>query len=122
LLFSSLASSAFLIYLDPESSMNNVRTLALAQIGAAAIGVICYLLIGSGYLSGGTAMVLSIGGMIVLNAMHPPAVSTALSFALRAGDESSLALFVMAVGITVVLIVLQRSALWMLRRANRGRP
>lgn len=117
LLFSSLASSAFLIYLDPENAMNNMRTLVFSQIGSAAIGLACYLLLGAGYLSGGTAMVLSIAAMIVFNAMHPPAVSTALSFGLRAGDESSLALFIMAVGITAVLIALQRFALWMLRRA-----
>lgn len=83
----------------------------------AAIGLASYLFLGSGYLSGGTAMVLSIAVMIALDAMHPPAVSTELSFGLRTGDESSLALFVMAVGITAVLIVLQRFAFWMLRRA-----
>jgi hypothetical protein len=33
LLFASLASSAFLIYLDPEHAVNQVRTL-LAQIGS----------------------------------------------------------------------------------------
>jgi CBS-domain-containing membrane protein len=119
LLFSSLASSAFLIYLDPENGMNNMRTLVVSQIGSAAIGLTCYLLLGSGYLSGGTAMVLAIAAMVALDAMHPPAVSTALSFGLRAGDESSLALFTMAVGITALLIVLQRLALWTLRRATR---
>jgi CBS-domain-containing membrane protein len=116
LLFASLASSAFLIYLDPANAMNNVRTLALSQIGSAAIGLACYLMLGPGYLSGGTAMVLAIAAMIALDAMHPPAVSTALSFGLRAGDESNLGLFIMAVGITAILIVLQRAALWVLRR------
>ncbi len=118
LLFASLASSAFLIYLDPENPVNQVRTLAVAQIGSALLGLGSYLLFGPGYLSGGLAMVVAIVLMVTFNLMHPPAVSTALSFGLRAGDESNLALFSMAVGITAVLIGLQRLALWMLRRGR----
>jgi CBS-domain-containing membrane protein len=116
LLFASLASSAFLIYRDPENELNSVRTLLIAQVGSACIGLACYLLLGPGYVSGGVAMVLSIALMIVCDAMHPPGVSTALSFGLRSGDASNLALFCMAVGVTALLVVLQRSALWMVRR------
>jgi CBS-domain-containing membrane protein len=116
LLFASLASSAFLIYRDPENEVNNVRTLLVAQIGSALIGLGCYLAFGPGYLSGGLSMVLSIAMMIALDAMHPPGVSTALSFGLRSGDAGNLALFCMAVGVTAVLVVLQRVALWMMKR------
>lgn len=116
LLFASLASSAFLIYLDPEGAINHVRTLVLAQAGSASLGLACYLLLGPGYFSGGVAMVLAIIAMVTLDAMYPPAVSTALVFGLRAGDESNLALFLMAVAVTAVLIVLQRIAVWTLRR------
>jgi CBS-domain-containing membrane protein len=119
LLFASLASSAFLIYLDPEHAVNQVRTLLLAQIGSAAIGLVCYQLLGPGYLSGGLAMVLAIGMMIVTDAMHPPAVSSALSFGLRSGDASNLLLFCMAAGVTALLVVMQRMALWTLRRVTR---
>ncbi|MEC4818085.1 MAG: hypothetical protein SAK29_33165 [Scytonema sp. PMC 1069.18] len=38
LLFASLASSAFLIYLDPQHGSNTVRTLVLSQMMAASIG------------------------------------------------------------------------------------
>lgn len=116
LLFASLASSAFLIYLNPEHAVNNVRTLVFAQMGAASIGLLSYLVLGPGYLSGGVAMVLAIIVMIFFDIMHPPAVSTALGFGLRAGDESNLMLFSLAVGITAILVVLQRVALWSLRR------
>jgi CBS-domain-containing membrane protein len=119
LLFASLASSTFLIYLDPEHAVNQVRTLLLAQIGSAAIGLVCYQLLGPGYLSGGLAMVLAIGMMIVTDAMHPPAVSSALSFGLRSGDASNLLLFCMAAGVTALLVVMQRMALWTLRRVTR---
>lgn len=116
LLFASLASSAFLIYLDPQHGTNSVRTLMLSQTLAALLGWATYLLLGSGYLSGGSAMVLTIGLMILLDAVHPPAVSTAMSFALRAGDESNLVLFALAVAITAVLVVLERAAVWILTR------
>lgn len=116
LLFASLASSAFLIYLDPEHAVNNIRTLFLAQMGSAFIGLLSYMTLGPGYVSAGVAMVLAIATMIALDAMHPPAVSTALSFGLRAEDETNLVLFGLAVTITAILVVIQRAALWMLRR------
>ena len=119
LLFASLASSAFLIYLDPQHGTNLVRTLVLAQAMAAILGWIIYSLFGSGYLSGGIAMVLTILLMIVFDAVHPPAVSTSLSFALRAGNEKNLVLFGLAVGMTVVLVGLERTALWVLARYSR---
>lgn len=89
LLFASLASSAFLIYLDPQHGTNTVRTLIISQMMAATIGLISYLVLGSGYLSGGIAMVLTTVLTILLDVVHPPAVSTSLSFALRAGNENN---------------------------------
>jgi CBS-domain-containing membrane protein len=119
LLFASLASSSFLIYLDPEHPVNSARTLVLSQLGAAALGLLLFYALGPGYVSGGLAMVLVIYGMILLDAMHPPAVSTALSFALRSGDASNLLLFGLAVGITVALLAMQRVAVWLLRRTGQ---
>jgi hypothetical protein len=52
--------------------------------------------------------------MIVLDVVHPPAVSTSLSFALRAGNENNLVLFGLAVGITALLVALERFTLWVL--------
>jgi len=118
-LFASLASSAFLIYLDPQHGTNSVRTLITAQMMAATIGFLAYLLLGSGYVSAGCAMVLAIALMILLDAVHPPAVATSLSFALRAGNESNLVLFGLAVGITATLVILERFALWLLARSWR---
>lgn len=114
LLFASLASSAFLIYLDPANAANSTRTLVVAQMSAAVIGLVAFLAFGPGYLSGGVAMVATIVLMIVLDVMHPPAVSTALGFALRAGDQSNVVLFGLAVGITAALVLLQRAATWLL--------
>ena len=75
LLFASLASRAFLIYLDPQHSTNSVRTLALSQIGAAIVGFVAFLIFGEGYLAASAAMVVTITLMILADAMHPPAVS-----------------------------------------------
>jgi CBS-domain-containing membrane protein len=118
LLFASLAASAFLIYLDPQHGTNTVRTLVCAQMMAAIIGWLTFMSFGPGYIAAGSAMILTIVFMIVLDAMHPPAVATSLSFALRAGNENNLILFGLAVGITAVLVVLERFALWLLARLN----
>jgi CBS-domain-containing membrane protein len=95
-LFASLAASAFLIYLEPENPMNKVRTLVLAQSGAALIGLVSYLVQGPGYAAAGTALVVAILAMVVADVVHPPAVSTALSFAFRPSQDDSLVLFELA--------------------------
>ncbi len=116
LLFASLASSAFLIYIDPEHPMNGVRTLVLAQGCAALIGFGANFLLGAGYLAAGVAMVVTIVVLVAANAMHPPAVSTSLTFAFRASAASSLSLFGLSMGLIVLLVALQHISLRLLRR------
>lgn len=120
LLFASLASSAFLIYLDPSHATNQIRTLAVAQLSSAALGWGSYVAFGPGYGAAGLAMVCAIVAMITLDVMHPPAVATAMSFSLRAGDATDLGLFALAIGILGVLILLQRSAVWLMARISRN--
>ena len=122
LLFASLASSAFLIYLDPEHPVNRVRTVALAQTCAALLGVGADRLLGAGYLAAGVAMVVTILVTISLRAMHPPAVSTSLSFAFRNAPASSLSLFGLSLLLILLLVALQQASLWMLRRWRSSGP
>ena len=117
LLFASLASSCFLIYLDPGHSANSARTLLVSQLSAAVLGFGLHALLGPGYLSAALALVSVIGVMIVTNTMHPPAVATALNFAFRAGTgEGNLALFALAVGLVLVLLAVQRGSAYLVRR------
>lgn len=119
LLFASLASSAFLIYLDPQHGTNAVRTLVTAHLLSAMIGFATFLALGPGYSSAGAAILLTITMMILLDVVHPPAVSTSLSFALRSGNENNLVLFGLAVGITALLVLMERFALWILAHYTR---
>jgi CBS-domain-containing membrane protein len=119
LLFASLASSAFLIYLDPQHGTNSVRTLVISQMTAAVIGFLTHLAFGPGYAAAGSAMVAVIVVMILLDAVHPPAVATSLSFAFRAGDEDNLIVFGLAVMIVALLVVMERVTLWILARYSR---
>lgn len=120
LLFASLASSAFLIYLDPQHRANRIRALAASQIGAAVLGWAGYATLGPGYAAAAAALLCTIFGMVALDLVHPPAIGTAMSFALRGGDSSNLALFALAVGITALLAALQGVTVWLLRRFTRG--
>ncbi len=120
LLFASLASSAFLIYLDPQHGTNSVRTLIIAQILAALIGFSSLWLLGAGYTAAGSAMLVTIVLMILLDVVHPPAVATALSFAFRSASENNLLLFGFAVGLITVLVLLEQTTLWLLARYNRA--
>ena len=119
-LFASLASSAFLIYRDPLHQMNSVRTMVLAQVLGSTVGVVITLVLGPGYIAGGSAMVVTIVLLIVLDAVHPPAISTALTFAFRAEDERTIVLFGLALGLVAVLVVLQQAALFIVRRFHHG--
>lgn len=66
----------------------------------------------------GGGLVLTIGLMVAADAMHPPAVATALNFAFRAGTgEGNLLLFGLAVGLVVGLV--QRGSAWLLARATQ---
>ena len=118
LLFSSLASSAFLIYLDPKHQTNQIRTLALAQTSAALIGFVIFAVIGTGYTAAALSMIIAITVMIVTKSMHPPAVSTALIFAFRQEATSNLLLFMLSLALLLILIVLQRLSLWLVRKAG----
>ena len=114
LLFASLASGAFLIYLEPLHRMNTVRSLVIAQTLVAVIGLLTALGLGHGYLAAASAMVGMIVVMILLDVVHPPAVGTAISFAFRVGAESNLVLFGLALGIMVVLVILEQVMVWQL--------
>ncbi len=116
LLFASLASSAFLIYLDPEHATNRVRTLLISQLMAATIGLLTSLTLGPDFAAGGIAMVATIVLMILLDVVHPPAVATSLSFAVSAEGTNVLLIFVLAVGMTAMLVLLERVMVWILAR------
>ncbi|MBV9453242.1 MAG: HPP family protein [Rubrobacter sp.] len=70
-LFASLASSAFLIYQDPENGMNETKVMVPAHITAALVGVGSFLVFGEGYVSGAVAMGLTIALLIIFGIVHP---------------------------------------------------
>jgi len=108
LLFASLASSAFAIYLAPHHKSNRVRTLFGAQFGAALAGFGAQKLLGPGYSAAAGAMLLVIAVMVALDAVHPPAASSALSFAFVPVAPKSVAFFALAVGLVGLLVSLQK--------------
>ena len=119
LLFASLASSAFLIYVDPQHGMNTVRTLLIAHAIAVGSGLISETVLGAGYAAAGVAMAVTVLVMVLADAVHPPAVSTSLSFAFRAPTEGSVVLFALALAVVVGVVALQRALLWLLARLSR---
>ena len=122
ILFASLAASAFLIYRDPVHPMNGVRVMVAAHSVAVGIGVACGALLGPGYGAATLAMVVTILVLILFHIVHPPAVSTALGFAFFTRPIEAVGLFVVALAMIAVLIVLQRTALWTLRRLQPPTP
>lgn len=117
LLFGSLAASAFLIYLDPGHPMNKIETLVPSHLLGLVAGVITCWIFAAGYLSAGIAMVVTILIMVIGDFVYPPAVSTSLIFGLRR------LLFAIALGMIVILVILERAAVWLLRHLSaRDQP
>ena len=81
---------------------------------AAGVGLLMWLLLGGGYAAAACAIPLAILLMILLKAVHPPAVSTALAFALHTDPSGRFVLFAIAIGITALLVVLQRAVSWLI--------
>ena len=115
-LFASLASSAFLIYQDPENGMNEAKVMVPAHIAAALVGFGTFLIFGEGYLSGAVAMSLTIALLILLGIVHPPAVSTCLIFAFRVQQAKTLLVFLLALVMVAVLYLIQRVVVALLHR------
>lgn len=118
-LFTSLASSAFLIYREPTHPMNSIPTLVVAHTLAALVGFGVFTLLGTGYAAAGLSMVVSILVMVVLNVVHPPAIGTALNFAFRAPDDDALVLFELSLLIIAVLALLSAGTVRLYRRLVR---
>jgi CBS-domain-containing membrane protein len=119
LLFASLASSAFLIYLDPHHATNTTKTLVISHLIGATVGLIALNTVGPGYLAAAAAMAVVIVVLVVLDVVHPPAISTALAFAFRPSADDNFALFALAVGMTAVLVLMQRAVLFLLARGDK---
>ncbi len=116
ILFASLSSSAFLIYLDPQHGTNTVRTLTMSHLTAAVSGLIIDAILGNSYVAAGTAMAVTILLMIVLDVVHPPAVSTALTFAFRSENAQTLVLFLLSLLVIALLVVMQRAVVKLFTR------
>ena len=114
LIFISLASSAFLV--DPEHPTNRIRTFLIAQSSAAPLGFGSVSLLGTGLLAPGVALVLTIVLIITLDAMHPPAMSTALSLAFHTSSLKTLAIFGLTMVIMASLVTLQKAAFGLCRK------
>jgi CBS-domain-containing membrane protein len=117
--FAALAASAFLIYRDPKHQMNDVRVMVTAHLCGAALGLGAELLLGPSYPAGAVAMVATILTLIVLDAVHPPAIATSLGFAILPSQGGVLGVFLLALALVAVLVVLQRLALRTLRSVER---
>lgn len=117
-LFASLASSAFLVYRDPLHPVNSVRVMAGSHLIAVALGVGAAALFGAGYTASALAMVGTILATVLLNLVHPPAISTALGFAFAAGQGGAVGLFVVALGMVAALVLMQRVAVRAVHRLD----
>jgi CBS-domain-containing membrane protein len=70
-------------------------------------------LLGAGFLAAGVTMVLTVVFIITLDAMHPPAMSTALSFAFYTNSLKILVIFGLAMLVIASLVALQKVAFWL---------
>ena len=79
--------------------------------------------IGAGVMGAGIAAQVANAGIpvVLLDIVHPPAVSTALSFAFQGKNGRTLLLFTFALAMIAVLVLLQRGVLWLFKRLHTQR-
>ncbi|HWV23819.1 MAG TPA: HPP family protein [Thermomicrobiales bacterium] len=122
-LFAALASSAFLIYMDPMHGTNRLPVLILSHLLGAVAGMGAVWWLGYSAAAAGLAVGVTIAIMVGANIMHPPAIGTSLSFAFHSGLDDHITLFLLALGMVVILGVLQRITQYLLVRLTlRHRP
>ncbi len=92
--------------------MNSVRALVVSQLTAAGVGSLMWLLLGGGFAATASAIPVAILLMILVKAVHPPAVSTVLAFVMDPDPIGNFVLFAIAVVITALLVALQRAVSW----------
>lgn len=107
LLFTSLISSVFLIYLKPKDSMNDTLTIAISQVLAALTGYAFYSFFGVSYWVGASTLIVVTLLLVALNRFHPPAITTSLIFNYRTHQESDLTLFLLLLGLIILLFFLK---------------
>ncbi len=108
ILFTSLVSSIFLIYVKPKDPMNDTLTILISQVLATTIGYSSFLLLGDSYLAG-CATVTAITFLLVgIDRLHPPAVATSLIFNYRTHAESDFVLFGLLIGLIGVLFLMKK--------------
>jgi hypothetical protein len=94
-----------------DKTIDSVHASDYDALVLPGVGAAVWSILGAGYVSGGIAMSAVILLMIVFNFVHPPAVTTSLAFSLRPDNNSSLALFGLAIAIIAALVLLQRAVL-----------
>jgi CBS-domain-containing membrane protein len=117
-LFISLATSAFRIYLDPRGLMNQARVFLPAHLIGLSLGLLSSLLFRDPYVSGAIAMGLTIFLMVLLRIMFEPAIATSLIFAFRLYGERDVILFLFGVAMLAVLILIQRATSYLVHRVS----
>jgi len=117
ILFASLAASAFLIYYAPTHHMNTIRVMVTAQLLGCFIGAGIGAF-GAGYGAAAVAMTFTVVMLIVLRNVHPPAIASSLGFAFLGPQVRSLVAFLVALGLIVVLVVLQPALTRWIHRLN----
>lgn len=116
LLFVTLAASAFLIYLDPGHTTNEIRTLVAGQLIGVCAGAITGWFFHPGFVAAGSAMVITIFIMVVGDVVHPPGAATSMLFGLSSDNASQVVLFSAALAMVALLVILQRAMVWLLAR------
>jgi hypothetical protein len=118
ILFASLAASAYLIYRDPVHPMNGVRVMVGAHSVAVVTGVSC----GAGLRGGHPGDGRDAAGAHRVSHCPSPGGIHGARLRLFARPIEAAGLFVVALSMIAVLIVLQRTALWTLRRLQAHTP
>ncbi len=110
-LVTSLASSAFLLYYQPQNEVNRFKPLVFGHALAAGVGFVASLLLPLPYVATAVGIATTVVLMSLLRIVYPPAISTTLVFAYRPHDVTVIVTFLGTLAVVLVLALVY-FALW----------
>ncbi len=120
-LIPSFGASCVILFVIPASAYAQPRSVIGGHLAASLVGLLCYLWLGTTWLSLSLAVGVAVAAMQVSRTLHPPAAADPLFFMMHGGGLSWQTVLLPALAGSVVLVLFALVYInWVLKRPYPG--
>jgi CBS-domain-containing membrane protein len=117
-LIPSFGASSVILFVIPASAYAQPRSLVGGHFISSLIGLICYLFLGTTWLSLSLAVGIAVAAMQFSRTLHPPAAADPLFFMMHGGSLSWQSVLMPALAGSLVLVLFALIYInWVLKRS-----